>query len=105
FRGNGFPFPLIKKLNFTPAKSCICYLNPRMLNLLALFNINTKISQIQILILCLIILVSSCELSDNENSFINSPSGQFKIKATVNRTDNKKRDFGEVIIQIVDKSN
>ncbi|WP_425235394.1 hypothetical protein [Ulvibacterium sp.] len=58
--------------------------------------------------LTLIILTltfTSCFFSNYESESIKSPTGNFDIKATVNRTDKNADNYADVIIHLFDKEN
>lgn len=56
-------------------------------------------------LILLTLTFSSCFFSDYESELIKSPTGNFKIKATVNRTNKKLDNFADVIICIHDRKN
>ena len=58
-----------------------------------------------ILIFSLTLLLSSCFLNEYDGEIIKSPTGQFEIKTSVNRTDREQNDFAEVIIHLFDQTN
>jgi hypothetical protein len=54
--------------------------------------------------LLLLILLSSCHLTNYESDIHYSPTKNYFIKGTVNRTDEKKENFADVIIHIYNKN-
>jgi hypothetical protein len=48
--------------------------------------------------------LTSCFFSDYESELIKSPTGNFDIKATVNRTNRNAENYAYVIIQLFDKN-
>lgn len=56
-------------------------------------------------IILLTLTFMSCFFSDYESELIKSPTGNFEIKATVNRTDQNAEDYADVIIHLFDKEN
>ena len=49
--------------------------------------------------------LASCFYNDYESESIKSPTGNFEIKATVNRTDKNVDNYADVIIHILDLEN
>ena len=47
----------------------------------------------------------SCFFSDYESELIKSPTGNFGIKATVNRTDKNEENYADIIIHLSDTEN
>lgn len=47
--------------------------------------------------------LTSCLLLDEETKLVESPTGNYFIKATVNRTDKSKEDYAYVIIHVYDE--
>ena len=56
-------------------------------------------------LLILTLTLISCFSSDYETGKIKSSTGNFEIKATVNRTDNNAENYADVIIHLFDKNN
>lgn len=56
-------------------------------------------------IILLTLTFMSCFFSDYESELIKSPTGNFEIKATVNRTEQNAEDYADVIIHLFDKEN
>ena len=56
-------------------------------------------------IIALNISLSACHFKDYKTPSITSPSGNFKISATVNRTNKNSADYAKIIIRLSDKNN
>ncbi len=56
-------------------------------------------------LILLTLTFTSCFFSNYESELIKSPTGNFEIKATVNRTDKNAEDFAYVIIHLYDTEN
>ena len=52
--------------------------------------------------LIIAVLLTSCLFIDEETKLIESPTGSYLIKATVNRTNKSKEDYAYVIINVYD---
>ena len=55
--------------------------------------------------LLLTLTLTSCFFSNYESEKIKSSTGNFKIQATVYRTDNNAENYADVIIHLFDKNN
>ena len=53
-------------------------------------------------IVLFLLVFSSCFLSDYQSEMMASPSGKFKVQATVNRTERSADDYAEVVIHLID---
>ncbi|MHA7843920.1 MAG: hypothetical protein ACX93I_11405 [Winogradskyella sp.] len=56
-------------------------------------------------LILLTLTLKSCFFSDYESELIKAPTGNFEIKATVNRTDKNTDNYADVIIILFDKEN
>jgi hypothetical protein len=56
-------------------------------------------------LILLTLTFTSCFFSDYKSELIKSPTGNFEIKATVNRTDKNAENYAYVIINLFDKEN
>ncbi len=56
-------------------------------------------------LILLTLTLTSCFFSDYESELIKSPTGNFEIKATVNRTDKNVENYADVIIHLFDTEN
>ncbi len=56
-------------------------------------------------LILLTLTLTSCFFSDYESEKIKSSTGNFKINATVNRTDKNADNYADVIIHIYNKKN
>ena len=52
----------------------------------------------------IVLLLASCFYSDYESKVYISPTGNYFVKASVNRTNEKLDDYSDVIIHIYDKN-
>ena len=55
-------------------------------------------------LILLTLTFTSCLFSDYESKIIKSSTGNFEIKATVNRIDKNAENYADVIIQLFDKN-
>ncbi|GGI56876.1 hypothetical protein [Winogradskyella haliclonae] len=56
-------------------------------------------------LILLTLTFTSCFFSNYESELIKSPTGNFEIKATVNRTDKNADNYAYVFIHLFDKKN
>jgi hypothetical protein len=58
-----------------------------------------------LILILLLLTLTSCFFDDYESEKIKSSTGNYEIKATVNRTDKNSKNYADVIINLYDKNN
>lgn len=58
-----------------------------------------------LILILLTLTFTSCFFSDYESQLIKSSTGNFEIKATVNRTDKNAKNYADVMIHLFNKNN
>jgi len=59
----------------------------------------------KLILIILTLTLTSCFFSDYESELITSPTGNFEIRATVNRTDKNSDNYAYVMIHLRDRKN